>query len=556
MNLRRRQGRALHLLALVILLATACSGAQPGGGEARPQGDRRCLLLTTNDSEAELDGRRTSLEMPVTYGGTLARIAGEKTRLLTKRPGGVLLVSAGDMLQGRYLAPSDGDRQRAARAVWQIYELAGYDLATLGNHDFDGGPAVLRHALAGLQRLRFVVSNLDPSSPTLDNSGGKLFAEVEIADCGGLKVGFLGLLTPSTRTISKFGDTRFKDANNPVHPAARAAVAELRRRGVDAVVALSHLGFPFDQRLARAVPGIDAIVGGHTHTYRKVWDRIGKTVIVQAGDRFKYLGHLELVGAAAGGVDLDRSSWRMVAVGKQMSPDPAVTAAINTLRASYPAEIVIGKRKVGWALRGNDKPVYGGRVAREMMRRSWQLGRPVHGAMLNLGGLRSSRWYPPGPVTNFDVQAIHPFANRVVQVELSGHRLREIAEHACAKSHRGGTGLPVALFGLHIDCDRSKPAIRYRRVDGQTMGIEAPGQRAVELRLAGEPVAADKIYRLAVNDYLARGGSGFWSLTQASRRCMDGSAWVGDGCKVGSTIAELVEAAVRAGRFDDPPAQR
>lgn len=539
----------------VSLLTGACAGARHSDPTPRPEGERRCLLLTTNDSEAELDGQRTSLTAPITYAGTLSRIAGEKARLLAARSGAVLLVSAGDMLQGRYLAPADGDRRGAARKVWQIYEQAGFDLATLGNHDFDGGPEVLRHALQGLRRWRFVVSNLDPTSPTLNNSDGKLFSELEVRDCGGLKIGFLGLLTPSTRTISKFGDTRFKDANDPIHPAARAAVTELRRRGVHAVVALSHLGFPVDQQLARAVPGIDAIVGGHTHTYRKTWHRIGKTVIVQAGDRFKHLGHLELVADAAGGLDLKRSSWRMVPVNEEMAPDTQVAAAVDALRASYPAEVVIGRRSVGWALSGAERSVYGGRVAREMMRLSAALNRPVHGAMLNMGGLRTSRWYRPGPVTNFEIKAIHPFANRVVQVELTGAALREVAEHACSRSHRGD-GLRVALFGLHIACDSSKPAMRYRVVEGVTSGIQTPGQRAMELRIGGAPVVADKTYRLAVNDYLARGGSGFWSLTQATRRCMDGAAWVGEGCKAGSTIAELVEAAVRAGRFDDPPAQR
>ncbi len=547
-----------HLLwgAISLALAASCAGAPTQATTPPTEAQGRCLLLTTNDSEAEFDGRRVSLETPVRYRGTLDRVAGEKKRLLLERPGAVLLVSAGDILQGRYMAPTDGDRKRAVRAAWQLYERAGYDLATLGNHDFDGGPAVLRHALLGLKRWRFVVSNLDPASPTLDNRGEQLFTEVEIRTCGGLKIGFLGLLTPSTRTISKFGDTRFKDADHPVYPAARAAVARLRNLGVDLVVALTHLGMPSDVALARAVTGIDAVVGGHTHTYGRVWKEVGETVIVQGGERFKYLGKLELAARPGGGLAKARSSWQMVRVDEKMKADPEITQAIAELRGTVPAEVIIGERKVGWALRGAERPIYGARVAREMLRKSKAVGYPADAAMLNLGGLRTSRWYRPGPVTNLEVGAIHPFGNRLVQVELNGERLRQVAEQACARSHRSRGGLRVALFGLHIRCDASKPRVRYRKAAGKVVGVQTHGQRAVELRVGVERVDPKRTYRLAVNDYLARGGSGFWVLSQAKRLCFDGSTMPTKGCNVGPTIAELVADAVRAGRFDDAPAKR
>ncbi len=555
--MRRSHKPVGHLLALALGTAIcACAGAPTQTTPSVQPETGRCLLLTTNDSEAAFDGRRVSLESPIRYRGTLDRIAGEKKRMLVARPGGVLLVSAGDMLQGRYMAPTDGDRKRAARQAWQLYERAGYDLATLGNHDFDGGPAVLRHALEGLQRWRFVVSNLDPDSPTLNNRDQRLYSEVEVRPCGGLKIGFLGLLTPSTRTISKFGDTRFKDADHPVYPAARAAVVELRRRGVDVIVAVTHLGMPADVALARRVKGIDAVVGGHTHTYGKKWKVVGQTVIVQGGERFKYLGRLELVGRAGGGLDRQRSSWRMVRVNRDMAPDPAISEAIDELRVTFPAEVIVGKRKVGWALGGSERKVYGGRVAREMSRKSRAAGRAVDAAMINMGGLRTSRWYQPGPVTNLEVRAIHPFANRLVHVELSGVRLREVAEQACAKGHRNRRGPRVVMFGMHVACDADQPGVRYRKVAGKVVGIEVQGQRATELRVGGKSIDPKRSYRLAVNDYLARGGSGFWTLTQAKRLCLDGTPSPAKGCAVGPTIADLVEEAVRAGRFDDAPGMR
>ena len=218
---------------------------------------KRCLILTTNDSESHFDGRKHGHPPDLRYEGSISRVAAEKVRQLHRRRGAVLLVSAGDVLQGRYMTRKDGDRKRAAREAWQIYEQAGYDVGVLGNHEFDAGPKVLRYALAGLKTYRMVVSNLDPNSPSLHNKTGEIYANTLIRRCGGLRIGFFGLLTPSTRNISKFGDTRFSDPEDPVYAPARRAIAKLRKARVDVVVALTHLGYRHDRKLAQTVRGID-----------------------------------------------------------------------------------------------------------------------------------------------------------------------------------------------------------------------------------------------------------------------------------------------------------
>ena len=230
--------RRLCLLLVVIVLG-GCGVQQRN--LTRDDLTRRCLLLTTNDSEAHIDGARLGAPPEVRYRGTLDRIAGEKRRQLKARPGGVLLVSAGDVLQGRYMARKDRDRKEAARQAWRLYERAGYDVGVLGNHEFDAGPAVLRYALEGLRSFQIVTSNLDPNSPTLNNKGQRLYRRLWVRRCGGLRIGFFGLLTPATRNISDFGDTRLSDPEDPVHAPARRAVAALRKQRVDVVVALTHL---------------------------------------------------------------------------------------------------------------------------------------------------------------------------------------------------------------------------------------------------------------------------------------------------------------------------
>ena len=538
-----------------IALTTACCALATGCGASQKSVARgsekigRCTILATNDSEANFDGDKIKGGPGIQYLGPLARVAAEKQRV-SKRRKGVLLVSAGDVLQGRYMQRTDDDRSRAARESWQMYERAGYDLAVLGNHEFDAGPKVVAHAIGGLKKLRLVVSNLSEGQGTsLHNPGEKLWADTVIRECGGLKIGFFGLLTPHTRTISDFGDTKFAHPSDPIYPSARRAVAKLRKAGVDAVVALTHLGIGAEIRLAKKVDGIDVVIGGHSHTLLRHEKRVGDTLVAQAGARFTHLGHVELHGKKGGGIDRDRMSWYVRKIDEQMAPDPTVKAAVDELRKAYPPEVVIGQRLQSWHLRGAGRHVYGGLVAKAVFQ--WLKDRkiPVHATMLNAGGLRTAKTYPKGPVTNLEVEAIHPFRNRIVVAELDGKTMRHLAEHACTKSHRGG-GLRVMLHGLKLQCDSNKPAIRYKRSKGKQVGISAPGHRAKTVLLDDKPITDDGTYYIATNNYMARGGSGYYPFTLAKRRCTDGSDFTTNACKSSPTLADIVKDAVKRGTFE------
>lgn len=543
--------RLLVARLLVGSMLVACCGC--AGTQVQPNHDpvasRSCTILVTNDSEAHFDGPKLPGGPDIRYAGTIARVAGEKKRV-AQRTKGVLLVSDGDILQGRYMYRTDGDRKRAAREALQLYEAAGYDLAVLGNHEFDAGPEVVAHALGGLSKLRIVVSNLATGEGTaLHNPDEKLFATTVVRSCGGLKVGFLGLLTPSTRTISKFGDTKFRDADAPVIPAAKAAVAMLQRQGVDAIVVLAHLGIGDEIELAKQVPGLHAVLGGHSHTLLKHAVRIGDTVVGQAGARFSHLGQLVLNAGKTGPVDAKRTSWLVREIDTDMPTDPVIEARVDELRKAYPTEEVIGQRGEDWALRGPRRHLYGTKVAIAVRRWLSEKGLNVHGTVLNAGGIRTAQTYPKGPVTNLEVRAIHPFRNRIVIAEMSGGTLKHLAEHACTSSHRG-QGLRVMLAGLAITCDGSRKAIIYTRKNGVFTGISRPGERAVGLTLDGKPITAEGTYRIATNDYMARGGSGYFAFTLANRRCTDGTEFAASECHSSPTLADIVEDAVRRGRFD------
>ncbi|MCO4762684.1 MAG: bifunctional metallophosphatase/5'-nucleotidase [Myxococcales bacterium] len=541
--------------AIAMLSISGCGGA-PKQAQSVLSADKinlkdRCLLLTTNDSEAHFDGRKEGRPPALKYVGTITRIAAEKKRLLRQRKGAVLLVSAGDVLQGRYMARTDKDRKRAAKEAWLMYERAGYDVGVLGNHEFDAGPGVLRHAMAALKTFRIVTSNLDPASPSLDNRDGKLYSTTLIKTCGGLRIGFFGLLTPSTRVISDFGDTRMSHPNDPINTPARLAVAALRKQRVDVIVALTHLGYEKDRKLAREVRGIDVIVGGHSHTLLKEWKKVGETLVVQTGERFGHLGYLELVGRKGGGLITAKSSWRAQAIDRNLPRDPAVARSLQDFRGAYAPERVVGERTVPWSLRGAGRKPYGRRVARAVTAHLMRRYR-VDGAILNMGGLRTNTVYPKGPVTDLEIRAIHPFGNRLVRLTATGAQLRQILEQACTKGHRGKLGERVALHGITMRCDGQRAAIAYTKKDGKVIAVASPGARVQDLRIAGMPVDLKKTYYIATNDYMARGGSGYWLMTQLKRACADETDFKINRCKSSPTLADVVEESVKQGSFDGP----
>jgi 2',3'-cyclic-nucleotide 2'-phosphodiesterase (5'-nucleotidase family) len=284
----------------------------------------------------------------------------------------------------------------------------------------------------------------------------------------------------------------------------------------------------------------------------KRWRKVGKTLVVQAGERFGHLGHLDLVGSSGSGLDASRSTWSVVPIGRQMVPNAPIRQQVTRLRAQLPAERIIGKRTVAWSLRGPGRARYGARVARAVAHHVASKGQAVDVTLLNSGGLRTNDTYPVGPVTNLEVRAIHPFGNRLVIAELSATELRAVLEHACTGGHRSGQGLRVLLHGLTMGCDRGQPKITYRRQNGRTVAIARMGQRVINLKIAGKELDPKRRYRLATNDYLARGGSGCWQLSQVARSCDDGEAMAADKCKRSATLAAVVEMAVKDGSFDQP----
>jgi len=291
----------LVILASILVLALFLGiprNLQSDSGETE---ELYFCILYTNDMHSELIPHSPAVdyhpekEDPAIGGFARLATAVDEIRENKRKEGEpILLFDAGDFLGG---GPFAWLALNGSAAELTIMQEMGYDAVTIGNHEYDYGPDVLAQYLlkAGYpeahQKTLVLASNTEapPGHPLAARSLYRNTGMFELEN--GLKVGAFGLIgKDAILVIGETGDVQFLDQ----HETARQAVDELKEQGADVIVAISHSGVDEDRELAREVPGIDVIVGGHCHTalYKPVLQC--DTIIVQAGSLGEYLGQLEL----------------------------------------------------------------------------------------------------------------------------------------------------------------------------------------------------------------------------------------------------------------------
>lgn len=296
------------LLPKEVLASTSVRGMgthdpDPAGGALGPlvdaRDETRLVILHTNDTHSRMDpfpmdgGEFQGLGGVARRASLIQRIRGENEH--------VLLLDSGDIFQGTpYFNFFQGEIE--FRAMSRMH----YDVATIGNHDFDNGVDGLLEMMPHAD-FQFVSANYDVSASPL----AQHVRPWTIRELGGLRVGIFGLgIAFEGLVLAELHEgVRYTDP----YQAARRAVAGLREQGCHLVVCLSHLGYryrgvrPSDTRLAREVEGIDLILGGHTHTFMDQPD-----VHPHAGGRETLVNQVGWAGMRLGRVD--------VAVGREGTP--------------------------------------------------------------------------------------------------------------------------------------------------------------------------------------------------------------------------------------------
>lgn len=279
--------------ALSLLSAPACSGLT-APLLAVAAGEKLITILHTNDTHSQIDPLPANDRLYPDKGG-VARRATLVKRIRKENPN-TLMIDAGDVFQGTpYFNFYKGEVE------YRVMSLIGYDVVTLGNHDFDNGVDALAAAMK-FASFEFVSCNYDVRGTALE-SKVKPYA-VRVVD--GVRVGLFGMgVSPDNLiTPENFKGVKY---NDPVK-AARDVVKTLREKErCTLVVGMSHLGYypspkdggVGDSQVAEQVDGIDFIASGHTHTFMKepVITKTpsgGSTMIFQVGRSGIYVGRVDL----------------------------------------------------------------------------------------------------------------------------------------------------------------------------------------------------------------------------------------------------------------------
>ena len=410
------------------------------------------------------------------------------------RGGHVLLLHAGDFNTG----VPESDLQEAVPDLEALNAL-GCDALTLGNHEFDRPREVL---LRQQRRARFPFLGAN----VLDPKGNPAFSPGLIRDFGDLKVGILGLLTESTPRTEPFylEGLRVSDPRE----AARRWAPELRRRGAEVVLALTHLGwgaFPGQtsaEELAESVPGLDAIVDGHSHTLFDQAPVVNGVVVVQAGWGTRYLGRLDL--EVQGGRVV---SWDWRALPLDIPPPGAPSTSIppdrdmELLLTPYlwagrtRLDQVVGRTEV--FLKGDRGSIRGrGTNLGNWITDAFRDRGEAEGAFLNAGSVRDS--LAAGDITMGDLLRVLPFPQTLTVFSLKGSEILEVLRYAASiPPGSGGTLLSSGVTAL------------FR------------GGEVSDVRVGGLPLDPDRVYRIATTSYLAGGGDGYRCFLPWKDRSVD-----------------------------------
>ncbi|WP_120007164.1 bifunctional metallophosphatase/5'-nucleotidase [Teichococcus vastitatis] len=490
------------LLSRRALLATSLAVplAIPALRGTRAQGiGSRVSLLHLNDFHAKHDGQQptggTCREGRPCVGGS-ARLASGWSMLEAEARAegrGVLRLDAGDQFTGSlYHTAHNGRTEAAVQRANRTHAM------TLGNHEFDGGPQRLAD-YAALVDFPLLSANLDVSREPLLQ--GRIGSHAVFRH-GEQRIGLIGLTTETTPEASSPGPTvAFTDARE----AALRASAAIRAGGPATIVVLSHLGLVPDQRLAAAVPGIDLIVGGHSHTLlgNGLPEAEGSSpVMVDGPDRAVRIVQAGAYGRWLGRLDLDLApDGRILAQGGRVlpvTPELAEDASVAALVAGYGKPLAeLRARPVG------QSPV--ALSNSECRKGECGLGNLVADAMLaavpgaevavtNGGGLRAG--LPQGQVSLGDVLEVLPFGNTLATLTIRGSDLRQALEIGLGRYAENGGGF-AQVGGLRYGFDPAAPA-------GQRV-------RSVSVRDGDgyKPLDPERVYRVVTNNFTRRGGDGY-----------------------------------------------
>lgn len=491
-------------------------GSTPSSGA--PQADRRELVVVaTTDVHGRVRGWDYYTGTADTARG-LTRVATLVDSLRAQHPGRVVLVDAGDLLQGNPLTlVAARERPSAPHPVVAAMNAMAYDAAAIGNHEFNYGLTTLRRAVAQA-RFPFLAANA-----RLPN-GQRAWPAYRIVTRAGVRVGIVGATQPGAMVWDR-DHLRGRLTIGDIVPAVRSAVAQARAAGAHLIVAVLHSGLeggdsygaagagvPAENvaaRVAREVPGIDLVVYGHSHR-EAAGDTIGGALLMQPRQW--------AAGVAVATLALERSrgGWRVADKGAKTisvagrAESPRVLAATRDAHEATVAYVSrsIGTTPVAWRAdsgRVADTPLVDFMLEVQRQRTGAEL---AVGAAYDLGASLDA-----GTITVAEVARLYPYENSLRAIRLSGRQLRDYLEYSSRYFRTLGT--PEATASV---VDPAVPGYNFDIIAGAeyTLDLRRPvGSRVTRLRARGRDVADTDTFTVAINSYRQSGGGGYAMIREA-----------------------------------------
>ena len=472
-SLRRLKQILLPALLVVAAIAT------PGQNQLDRQNIVKITLLHVNDVY-----QFTSVDQDK-FGG-LDRVMTIRKQVALESPN-ILFLMAGDTI-----SPSVESITYKGAQMIEAWNVAGLDYAVFGNHEFDFGPDVLKQRMLE-SRFKWLGANVtekpDEAGPGSEQPkvfGGGL--AYDIRELSGVKIGILGLVLPETKVTSRPGsNVQFA---LPCDTAKRL-IPEMRTRGAQVIIALTHLSMREDKELARCAP-IDIIIGGHEHTLLQSLS--GRTPIFKMDADAREVGRVDLnIDTATG--RLASVDWRVIPVTNEIPGDPQF-AAVTRKYEPILRELAkaVGRTSVPLDARSAPNRTRETNMG-SFIADAFREGTGADVAIMNGGSIRADAVIPAGQLTRRDILSILPFANRLVKLRVTGETLLKAIEHGVSRSAEDAEpGMFPQISGMKFTYDASK----------------APGARVIELTINGQAVNLKGTYTVATTTFIGLdGGDGY-----------------------------------------------
>ena len=481
-----------------------------GNPSAQATEGTKLVILHTNDMHGYMQASDTCLGI-----GAVAQLKKD----YQQQGYDVLLMDAGDYLQGSSFA-----NFTQGESVVEVMNAAGYDVAALGNHEFDYGSDVLEKRISEMN-FPAVAANI-----TVDATGEPFIQQNAVFTLSdGTKVGVFGLDTPSTSTTSAPKNTAgltFAQGEE-LYAAAQAQIDELKGQDCSIIVCVGHLGEEAAnegnnaENVVANTSGLTVMIDGHDHLVENqtVKDKEGNDVLIaETGYYLKNIGVLTYENG--------KFTDSLVEVGTYTGSDPELEKMVAEETAEIEATMqevvaVTDFELYGEAAPGNrTQETTMGDLASDAM--YWQVtqaaGSAPDAVVLNGGAIRAS--IKAGEIKLLDIHNVFPFNNQLCTVEVTGAQLLEALE-AATQSSPDPMGAFPQVYGIKYTLDTTVPYEKGELYPGTTYyAPAAPGSRITIHEVAGKEFDPEATYTIATNEFVATGGDTYYCFAEAGAKTL------------------------------------